>query len=93
MMMMKSDLKCTQNSKKKTAVDISKRYSNVSAKTLSFFFYQLLRETFRDITCVLCTVTIRKKLCELCKYPNIASFCLVFFFCPYILRKKKKTLR
>lgn len=34
--MMKSDLKCTQHSTKKTAVDISKRYPNVSAKTCSF---------------------------------------------------------
>lgn len=41
---MKSDLKCTQNSKKENiAVDISKRYPNVSAKTCSFVLSIVMR--------------------------------------------------
>ncbi len=91
-MMMKSDLKCTQNSKKKTAVDISKRYSNVSAKTCSFVFINCYEKhsgyNLRSVHS-----NNQEKIVRTVQIPKHCFILFSFFFLSSHSTKEKKNLR
>ncbi len=87
-MMMKSDLKCTQNSKKKTAVDRSKRYPNVSAKTCSFVFINCYEKhsgyNLRSVHS-----NNQKKIVRTVQIPKHCFILFSFFFVLTFYEKKK----
>lgn len=88
---MKSDLKCTRKFKKRKHSSRNiKKLSLCFCLNMQLCFCPSLWETFRDITCVLCTVTISKKIV---RTVQISRHCFIFvFFCcffPHILQTKK----